>query len=175
MTTQQHNNDPPTHPHRLLRRPICNTHATRINDPTRIPVRSFVLSFLSDLLELLALHHRIRLRDLLPPHSLKVELARVLLRVTVGPAKHHPAPALKPREPHAPSASHAPVLLRRLKLLRRAWRVNNHRRSRICCRSGRRRRLRNHRRRRWRNERLIQNHLRVGRLLLFELEIAVAL
>jgi len=63
--------------------------------------------------QLVPLDDRVGLGDLLPPHALEIEPARVLLRVPVGPTEGHPAPALEPRQPHAPPASRAPVCLHR--------------------------------------------------------------
>ncbi|KAF7823247.1 uncharacterized protein G2W53_021391 [Senna tora] len=53
---------------------------------------------LSDPLDLIGLHHRICLSDLIPPQALEVELASVLLRVPVGPAECRSASALEARE-----------------------------------------------------------------------------
>lgn len=124
----------------------------------------------SYLLKLLSLHNRICPRNLLFAHLFEIERTRVLLRVPVGPAEHRPAPALEPREPHAPPASHAPVRRRRLhrsgnlsrRLLRLCRYLHVRRRSLAQRQINRRRR----------NQGLVKGVFGRGRLLCFQLKIA---
>ena len=68
---------------------------------------------ISDLVELIGLDDGIGFGDLLSSHLFEIEGATVVLRVPMGPAERHSAPALEPREPHAPPARQAPVRHRR--------------------------------------------------------------
>ena len=82
---------------------------------------------ISDLVELIGLNDGIGFGDLLSSHLFEIEGATVVLRVPVGPAERHSAPALEPREPHAPPARQAPVRHRR----RRRRRSNRNRLLRL--------------------------------------------
>lgn len=113
---------PPTHPGG----PQTNTHdpfqyfffyhkenrgpaGSNLKLPNYPPLPEEKLREISDLVELLGLDDGIGFGDLLSSHLFEIEGAAVVLRVPVGPAERHSAPALEPREPHAPPARQAPV------------------------------------------------------------------
>lgn len=61
--------------------------------------------------KLLGFDDRISSRDLLSSNSLKIESARVLLRVPVDPTKRGPAPTLEPGQPDPFPTHQTPVRL----------------------------------------------------------------
>jgi len=117
----------PPHP---FGHPIRPDPSSQLGEKTKLPPWEILKS---DLVELIGLDDGIGLGDLFPSHLLEIEAATVVLRVPVGPAECHPAPALEPRESHAPLTRHASVRLR----------CYSHRRLRLGLKN-------DNRRRRWR-------------------------
>ena len=116
----------PPHP---FGHPIRPDPSSQLGEKTKLPPWEILKS---DLVELIGLDDGIGLGDLFPSHLLEIEAATVVLRVPVGPAECHPAPALEPREPHAPLTRHASVRLR----------CSSHRRLRLGLKNDNRRRRR---------------------------------